>query len=74
VDEFLVWAGGGLLGLVVPWMLWDAFVYGLLTPTKKNPARPGDLENRRHFGLLLKVQAAIAATGGVLLAVGLIMD
>jgi hypothetical protein len=73
VDDFLTRTGGALLVFVVPWMLWDLVIYGLLTPTKKSPARPGDLENRRYFGPILKVQAAIAAVGAVLLAVGLAM-
>jgi hypothetical protein len=71
VARWLVWAGGGILIAVIPWMLWDLFTYAVLTPTRKSPPRTGDLDNRRFFGRLVVLQSALAACGAVMLIVGL---
>lgn len=73
VDDFLMWAGAGLLLLVIPWVFWDLLIYGVLTPTRKSPARPGDLENRRSFGGWLRVQVTVAAVGLAMLGAGLVL-
>ncbi len=68
--QWLMWAGGGILIAVIPWVLWDLFTYAVLTPTRKSPARPGDRDNRRFFGCLVVLQSALAVCGAVMLIVG----
>jgi hypothetical protein len=58
---------------VIPWILWDLFLYGVLKPTRKSPARPGDLENRRFLGRVVAVQGVLAGCGALLRATGLVM-
>lgn len=68
----LVTAGAWILAGALFYALYEAVVYLILTPTKKTPARAGDLENRRWFGWAIKLDLILAAAGAVALASGLL--
>lgn len=57
--------GTGALGFLLSLM-----IYGVLTPTAKSPARPGDLESRRSFEQSMKFEGGLALVGVVLFVLG----
>lgn len=67
----MTWLGVALLVGGVMGIVGSLLLYGLLTPTAKSPARPGDLESRRYFAQQVKLEVGLVGVGVVLLAVGL---
>lgn len=57
--------GAGALGFLMTLM-----IHGVLTPTAKSPARPGDLESRRSFAQSMRVEGGLAVVGVVLFVLG----
>ena len=74
VADVVTWVGAALVGSGLMWLLGDLLFYGLLTPTKKSPARPGDVESRRFFAQLIKLQVVLIGFGAILLVIGLAMS
>lgn len=71
--QVLAWLGAACVCGGLMWIIGDLLIYGLLTPTKKSPARPGDLESRRFFAQQIRLQVGLVGLGAVLLAMGLAM-
>lgn len=69
--EILMWIGATLLMMGVSGAVFDGLVLGILTPTQKNPDRPGDQEARRFTRLSLKLEAASVGIGAAFLTTGI---
>lgn len=69
--EILILLGVGLLVTELVGAALGGAVYGILTPTRKSPLRPGDLEARQSAARCVKVELMLCGLGVALLGTGI---
>lgn len=69
--EVLILLGAGLLVTELVGVAFGGAIYGLLTPTRKSPLRPGDLEARKSAAQMIKFELVLCGLGAALMATGI---
>lgn len=69
--ETLILLGAALLLTDLFAAACAGMIYGILTPTRTSPARPGDVEARRSMAQSVKLELVLAGLGAALLASGI---
>ncbi len=69
--ETLILLGAGLLMTELVGAAFGGAIYGILTPTRTSPLRPGDLEARQSTAKWIKVELVLCALGAALMATGI---
>lgn len=69
--EILILLGAGLLMTELVGAALGGAIYGILTPTRKSPPRPGELEARQSAAQTVKVELVLCGLGSALMATGI---
>lgn len=69
--EIFILVGAGLLVTELAGAAFGGAIYGILTPTRKSPLRPGDLEARQSAAGWIKAEVALCGLGAALMTVGI---